>query len=50
MSFSVDQLFLAVEVDKYSALWAAMQKMIPTKVVGDGTTIARTGCTKCSGK
>lgn len=29
MSFSVNQLFLAVEVDNCGALWAAMQKMTP---------------------
>ena len=39
MSFSVNQLFLAVEVDNYSALWAAMQKMTPAEMVDAGTAI-----------
>ena len=39
MSFSVNQLFVAVEVDNYSALWAAMQKMTPDEMVDAGTAI-----------
>lgn len=39
MSFSVNQLFMAVEVDNYSALWTLMQKMTPEEMVDAGTAI-----------
>lgn len=39
MSFSVNQLFLSVEVGNYSSLWAAMQKMTPDEIVDAGTAI-----------
>ena len=39
MSFSVNQLFLAVEVNNYGGLWAAMQKMTPEEMVDAGTAI-----------